>query len=71
MDTPSPEQAYPHGPIRVPQNRQIALPKELTDRIGLLADAAVYVSLSEEVPGALLVTPATLLFPKKRRKVRR
>jgi hypothetical protein len=57
MDTRESVEPLPYGPIRVPRNRQIALPKDLVDQIGLATDDLVYVTVSKERAGSLLVTP--------------
>jgi bifunctional DNA-binding transcriptional regulator/antitoxin component of YhaV-PrlF toxin-antitoxin module len=47
----------PHGPIRISANRQIALPKALTDRTRLEPGDQVYVLESDTEPGSLVVVP--------------
>lgn len=47
----------PHGPIKISANRQIALPKALTDRVRLEAGDSVYVMQSDAEPGSLVVLP--------------
>lgn len=47
----------PHGPIKISANRQIALPKALTDRVRLEPGDFVYVLQSDVEPAALLVVP--------------
>jgi bifunctional DNA-binding transcriptional regulator/antitoxin component of YhaV-PrlF toxin-antitoxin module len=46
----------PHGPIRLNKNRQIALPKVLTDHLRLNADDQVYVMRGED-DCSLIVVP--------------
>lgn len=47
----------PHGPIKINANRQIALPKALTDRLHLQPGDMVYVLLSDSEPHSLMVIP--------------
>lgn len=47
----------PHGPIKINANRQIALPKALTDRLHLRPGDMVYVLQSESEPRSLVVVP--------------
>ncbi|MGI9000266.1 MAG: hypothetical protein ACR2GH_01215 [Pseudonocardia sp.] len=47
----------PHGPIKISANRQIALPKALTDRVLLEPGDFVYVMQSDAESAALLVVP--------------
>lgn len=47
----------PHGPIKISANRQIALPKALTDRLRLDAGDFVYVMQSDDEATSLLVVP--------------
>jgi AbrB family looped-hinge helix DNA binding protein len=51
----------PHGPIKIGGNRQIALPKALTDRLKLEAGDQVYVLVDDRIPGALAVVPVERL----------
>ena len=51
----------PHGPIKISANRQIALPKALTDRLRLKPGDSVYVLQSETEPESLLVVPVERL----------
>ncbi|MGW4211730.1 hypothetical protein ACWEIJ_27315 [Lentzea sp. NPDC004789] len=47
----------PHGPIKISVNRQIALPKALTDRVRLQPGDQVYVLEDERNPGVLAIVP--------------
>lgn len=47
----------PHGPIKINANRQIALPKALTDRLRLRSGDMVYVLQSDSEPHSLVVVP--------------
>lgn len=47
----------PHGPIKISSNRQIALPKALTDRVRLEPGDQVYVLESDVEHGSLVVVP--------------
>jgi AbrB family looped-hinge helix DNA binding protein len=47
----------PHGPIKIAANRQISLPKALTDRLHLQSGDMVYVLLSDTEPHSLVIVP--------------
>jgi bifunctional DNA-binding transcriptional regulator/antitoxin component of YhaV-PrlF toxin-antitoxin module len=47
----------PHGPIRIAANRQIVLPKALTDRLHLQAGDMVYALQSDSEPHSLVIVP--------------
>ena len=47
----------PHGPIRIANNRQIVLPKALTDRLHLQAGDMVYALQSDSEPHSLVIVP--------------
>ena len=47
----------PHGPIKINANRQIALPKALTDRLRLRPGDMVYLLQSDSEPGSLMIVP--------------
>jgi bifunctional DNA-binding transcriptional regulator/antitoxin component of YhaV-PrlF toxin-antitoxin module len=47
----------PHGPIKISSNRQIALPKALTERVRLEVGDSVYVFQSDLEPTSLVVVP--------------
>jgi AbrB family looped-hinge helix DNA binding protein len=47
----------PHGPIRIAANRQIVLPKALTDRLHLQPGDMVYVLQSDSEPQSLVIVP--------------
>ena len=47
----------PHGPIRIAANRQIVLPKALTDRLHLQPGDMVYVLQSDSEPHSLVIVP--------------
>ena len=47
----------PHGPIKISTNRQIALPKALTDRLRLQPGDMVYVLQSGSEPDGLVIVP--------------
>lgn len=47
----------PHGPIKIAANRQIGLPKALTDRLHLQPGDMVYVLQSESEPHSLVIVP--------------
>jgi bifunctional DNA-binding transcriptional regulator/antitoxin component of YhaV-PrlF toxin-antitoxin module len=47
----------PHGPIKINNNRQIALPKALTDRLCLQPGDMVYVVQSDSEPYSLVIVP--------------
>ncbi len=47
----------PHGPIKIAANRQIVLPKALTDRLHLQPGDMVYVLQSESEPYGLVIVP--------------
>ncbi|MCA1707938.1 MAG: AbrB/MazE/SpoVT family DNA-binding domain-containing protein [Actinobacteria bacterium] len=51
----------PHGPIRISGNRQIALPKTLTDRVRLEPGDFVYVLQSDVEPSSLVVVPVEVV----------
>jgi bifunctional DNA-binding transcriptional regulator/antitoxin component of YhaV-PrlF toxin-antitoxin module len=47
----------PHGPIKINANRQIALPKALTDRLRLQPGDMVYALQSDSEPYILAIVP--------------
>lgn len=47
----------PHGPIKIATNRQIVLPKALTDRLHLQPGDMVYALLSDSEPHSLVIVP--------------
>jgi AbrB family looped-hinge helix DNA binding protein len=47
----------PHGPIKIAANRQIVLPKALTDRLRLQSGDMVYVLQSHSEPHSLVIVP--------------
>jgi len=47
----------PHGPIRIAANRQIVLPKALTDRLHLHPGDMVYALQSDSEPHSLMMVP--------------
>ncbi len=47
----------PHGPIKIAANRQIGLPKALTDRLRLQPREMVYVPQSDSEPHSLVIVP--------------
>lgn len=47
----------PHGPIKIASNRQIVLPKALTDRLHLQSGDMVYVLQSDSEPQSLVIVP--------------
>lgn len=47
----------PHGPIRIAANRQIVLPKALTDRLHLEPGDMVYAIQSDSEPHSLVIVP--------------
>lgn len=47
----------PHGPIRIAANRQIVLPKALTDRLRLQPGDMVYALQSDSEPYSLVIVP--------------
>jgi AbrB family looped-hinge helix DNA binding protein len=47
----------PHGPIKISANRQIALPKALTDRLHLQPGDMVFVLQSDSEPHGLVIVP--------------
>lgn len=47
----------PHGPIKIAANRQIVLPKALTDRLHLQPGDMVYVLQSDSEPHSLVIVP--------------
>jgi AbrB family looped-hinge helix DNA binding protein len=47
----------PHGPIKIAANRQIVLPKALTDRLCLQPGDMVYVLQSDSEPHSLVIVP--------------
>ena len=47
----------PHGPIKINANRQIALPKALTDRLRLRPGDMVYVLQSDSESHSLVIVP--------------
>lgn len=47
----------PHGPIKIAANRQIVLPKALTDRLHLQSGDMVYVLQSDSEPHSLVIVP--------------
>jgi bifunctional DNA-binding transcriptional regulator/antitoxin component of YhaV-PrlF toxin-antitoxin module len=51
----------PHGPLKISANRQIALPKALTDRARLEPGDSVYVMQSDVEPGSLVVLPVEMV----------
>lgn len=62
----------PHGPHRIGQNRQVALPAGLMSRVHLRPGDEVYLQVNEDPPGTLLVIPmeiATAWFEAGRQAV--
>lgn len=51
----------PYGPHKVTGNRQIAIPKDLADRLHLRRGDQVYFMHNPDLPGTLLVIPVELL----------
>jgi bifunctional DNA-binding transcriptional regulator/antitoxin component of YhaV-PrlF toxin-antitoxin module len=47
----------PHGPIKIAANRQIVLPKLLTDRMHLQPGDMVYALQSDQEPHSLVIVP--------------
>jgi AbrB family looped-hinge helix DNA binding protein len=47
----------PHGPIKIAANRQIVLPKALTDRLHLQPGDMVYALQSDTEPYSLVIVP--------------
>jgi AbrB family looped-hinge helix DNA binding protein len=47
----------PHGPIKIAANRQIVLPKALTDRLHLQPGDMVYALQSDSEPYSLMIVP--------------
>lgn len=47
----------PHGPIKIAANRQIVLPKALTDRLHLQPGDMVYALQSDSEPHSLVIVP--------------
>ena len=47
----------PHGPIRIAANRQIVLPKALTDRLHLQPGDMVYALQRDADPHTLVIVP--------------
>lgn len=47
----------PHGPIKIAANRQIVLPKALTDRLHLQPGDMVYALQSDSEPRSLVIVP--------------
>jgi AbrB family looped-hinge helix DNA binding protein len=47
----------PHGPIKIAANRQIVLPKALTDRLHLQPGDMVYALQSDSEPQSLVIVP--------------
>jgi antitoxin component of MazEF toxin-antitoxin module len=47
----------PHGPHRIGQNRQVALPVDLMSRVHLRPGDEVYLQVNDDPPGTLLVIP--------------
>jgi|HubBroStandDraft_6_1064221.scaffolds.fasta_scaffold1205557_2 AbrB family looped-hinge helix DNA binding protein len=47
----------PHGPIKIAANRQIVLPKALTDRLHLQPGDMVYALQSDSEPHSLMIVP--------------
>ncbi len=61
----------PHGPHRIGQNRQVAIPAELMRSVHLRPGDEVYVQVSDDPPGTLLVIPmeiATTWFEQGKRR---
>jgi antitoxin component of MazEF toxin-antitoxin module len=62
----------PHGPHRIGQNRQVALPAELMKLVHLHIGDEVYLQVNDDPPGTLLIVPmeiATDWFERGRRAV--
>ena len=51
----------PHGPLKIGANRQITLPAELMRKLDLAPSDSVYVAMSDETEGALIVLPVERL----------
>lgn len=51
----------PHGPRDIGAKRQIALPVELLDRVGLSIGDSVYVAEADDPQGALLILPEQMV----------
>jgi AbrB family looped-hinge helix DNA binding protein len=47
----------PHGPIKIAANRQIVLPKALTDRLHLQPGDMVYALQGDSEPHSLVIVP--------------
>lgn len=47
----------PHGPHRIGQNRQVALPADLMKRVHLRPGDEVYLQVSDDPAGTLLLIP--------------
>jgi antitoxin component of MazEF toxin-antitoxin module len=50
----------PHGPHRIGQNRQVALPADLMKSVDLRPGDSVYLQANPDVRGTLLVVPMEL-----------
>ncbi len=64
----------PHGPHRIGQNRQVALPADLMKRVHLRVGDEIYLQVNDDPPGTLLLIPmevATEWFEKGRRAAER
>lgn len=50
----------PHGPHKIGQNRQVAVPAELMKAVDLRPGDAVYLQASPDTEGTLMIIPVEL-----------
>lgn len=50
----------PHGPHRIGQNRQVALPAELMNPVDLRPGDSVYLQANPDAPGTLMIVPVEM-----------
>lgn len=51
----------PYGPHKITGNRQLALPKELADRLHLDVGDRVYFLANPDLPGTVLIVPVEMI----------
>jgi bifunctional DNA-binding transcriptional regulator/antitoxin component of YhaV-PrlF toxin-antitoxin module len=51
----------PYGPHRVTANRQVAIPKDLMDRLRLRVGDQIYFMENTDRPGTLMIVPVDLM----------
>lgn len=51
----------PYGPHRIQPSRQVAIPKELAERLSLRVGDQVYFMTNDQEPGTLTIVPVELM----------